>query len=223
MLRKWEHDIAILHIHGSKKGLDICRDAGVFIGRVLEVKEITFERCEQNSAVVAAACGKGLQVYLERSENLALNLPCLYDVVCAFQLFEHVSRHSESLKVASKLLCLGGKFLLRPLNARSFLRYQFNHLHLSPLHLTRWNDKLLTRLQRWFPLRHVRIAYEPLAHYHTEGYVEAYMRMLPQSGLSMVNTPGMCSLITHFIQLSGMRELLRGQAIYGCFCVFEET
>lgn len=217
MPRKWEHDIALLDIQDCKKGMEIGCGSGDFLERVRDEKKIPFEGCEQNPSAVEAARRKGLQVHLECPENLAQQHPGSYDVVCAFQVLEHVTQPREFLDAATRLLCKGGKLLIGLPNARSFLRHQFNILDLPPHHMTRWNDQVLTRLQRWFPLRLVRIAYEPLADYHVDGYVEAHMRSFATRGLNFLAVPRLPSLTARFIRISGVRKILLGQTIYACY------
>jgi SAM-dependent methyltransferase len=217
MPRKWEHDIALLDMQGCKKGMEIGCGAGDFIERVWAEKKIPFEGCEQNPAAVEAARRKGLQVHLERSENLAQQHPGSYDVVCAFQVLEHVTRPGEFLEAAYRLLCPGGKLLIGLPNARSFLRHQFNLLDLPPHHMTRWSAKVLTELQWRFPFRLVRIAYEPLADYHIDGYVEAYTSLFANRAFRVFSNPRVRSLIAGLIRATGIRRTLRGQTIYASF------
>jgi SAM-dependent methyltransferase len=217
MPRKWEHDIALLDMRGCRKGMEIGCGSGDFVGRVLEEKKIAFEGCEQNPSAVEAAHRKGLRVHLETAENLAQLYPSSYDVVCSFQVLEHVKKPSAFLEAATKLLRPGGKLLLGLPNAQSFLRHQFNLLDLPPHHMTRWTDKVLTHLQRWFPLKLVHILYEPLADYHVDGYVGSYMSLLATRGLSTLTMERIRFSIAHLIRISGMRKALRGQSIYACY------
>jgi SAM-dependent methyltransferase len=215
--QKWEYDSALQDMQGCKKGMEIGCGAGDFLERVRDVMKIPFEGCEQNPAAVEAARRKGLQVYLERSENLARQHPGSYDVVCAFQVLEHVTEPHEFFDAATKLLCTGGKLLLGLPNARSFLRHQFSLLDLPPHHMTRWSAQVLTGIQQRFPLRLVRIAYEPLADYHVDGYVEAYMRALAKRGLNLLAVPRLHSSITRLIRISGVQKYLLGHTIYACY------
>lgn len=215
--RKWEHDIALLDMHGCRKGMEIGCGSGDFVSRVLEDKKIAFEGCEQNPSAVEAARLKGLPVHLESAENLAQLYPGSYDVVCSFQVLEHVTQPSAFLDAAFRLLRPGGKLLLGLPNAQSFLRYQFNLLDLPPHHMTRWTDEVLTRLQRLFPLKLVHILYEPLADYHVDGYVGSYMSLLSTRGLSTLTMERIRFSIAHLIRISGIRKVLRGQSIYACY------
>lgn len=217
MPRKWEHDRALLDMQGCRKGMEIGCGAGDFVKRVLEDKKIAFEGCEQNPSAVEAARRKGLRVHLESAENLAQLHPSSYDVVCSFQVLEHVTQPGAFLDAASRLLSPGGKLLLGLPNAQSFLRYQFNLLDLPPHHMTRWTDKVLAHLQRWFPLKLVHILYEPLADYHVDGYVGSYMSLLSTRGLSPLTVERIRFSIGQLIRISGIRKVLRGQSIYACY------
>jgi SAM-dependent methyltransferase len=217
MPRKWEHDIALLDMHGCRKGIEIGCGSGDFVKRVLDDKKISFEGCEQNPSAVQAARRKGLRVYLESAENLAQLYPGSYDVVCSFQVLEHVDQPSAFLTASSRLLRPGGKLLLGLPNAQSFLRHQFNLLDLPPHHMTRWTDKVLTHLERWYPIKLVHIRYEPLADYHVDGYVGSYMSLLATRGLSALTMERVRFSIAHLIRLLGIQKVLRGQSIYACY------
>jgi len=217
MPRKWEHDMALLDMNECRRGMEIGCGSGDFVKRVLEDKKIVFEGCEQNPGGVEAARRQGLRVHLESAENLAQLYPSSYDVVCSFQVLEHVAQPSAFLDAASRLLIPGGKLLLGLPNAQSFLRYQFNLLDLPPHHMTRWNEEVLTHLQRWFPLKLVHILYEPLADYHVDGYVGSYMSLLPICGLSALTIERMRFSVAHLIRKLGIRKILRGQSIYACY------
>ena len=215
--RKWEHDMALLDMHGCLKGIEIGCGSGDFVRRVLEDKKIAFEGCEQNPGAVEAASRTGLRVHLESAKNLAQLYPGSYDVVCSFQVLEHVTQPKAFLDDASRLLRPGGRLLLGIPNAQSFMRRRFDLLDLPPHHMTRWTDEVLTHLQRWFPLKLVHILYEPLADYHVDIYVGSYTSSLATLGFSTLITEKIRSSIAHFMRLSGIRKVLRGHTIYACY------
>jgi hypothetical protein len=83
--------------------------------------------------------------------------------------------------------------------------------------MTRWTAEVLSRLQERFPLRLVRIAYEPLADYHVDGYVEAYTDLLASRGLRILAAPAVRSRLAVLIHKSGFQKLLRGHTIYASY------
>ncbi len=215
--RKWEHDMALLDMQGCRKGMEIGCGSGDFVLRVVEDKRIAFEGCEQNPSAVEVARRKGLQVHLESAKNLAQLYPGSYDVVCSFQVLEHVTDPSAFLDAASRLLRPGGRLLLGIPNAKSFMRHRFDLLDLPPHHMTRWTDEVLTNLQRWFPLKLIHILYEPLADYHVDIYVGCLTNSLATLGFSTLITERIRSSVARFIRLSGIRKVLRGHTIYACY------
>jgi hypothetical protein len=128
-----------------------------------------------------------------------------------------LSQPAEFLNSACSLLRPGGKLMLGLPNAESFLRHQYNILDMPPHHMTRWTAEVLTRVQRWFPLKLLRIAYEPLADYHVDGYVEAYTGLLDSKGLRIVAHPAFRSRMGVLIRKTGIQRFLRGQSIYACY------
>jgi len=132
-------------------------------------------------------------------------------------VLEHLSQPAEFLNSACSLLRPGGKLMLGLPNAESFLRHQYNILDMPPHHMTRWTVEVLTRMQQWFPLKLVRVAYEPLADYHADGYVEAYTDMLASKGLRILTHPLVRSRLSGLVRKSGLQRFLRGQSIYACY------
>jgi SAM-dependent methyltransferase len=217
MRRKWEHDAALKDLNGCKNGIELGCGFGDFVIRVIQEKKISFEGSEQNPSAVELARRNGIPVHLETAEKLAKSRPGAYSAVCSFQVLEHLTRPADFLDASCNLLQPGGKLMLGLPNASSFLRYQLNLLDMPPHHVTRWTAEVLSRLPRWFPLKLVRIAYEPLADYHVDGYVAAYADLLARRGLRVFAMPKIRSLIARFIRTSGLQKALRGQSIYACY------
>lgn len=215
--RKWEHDMALADMDGSHNGIEIGAGFGSFVERVKKEKGIPFDGCEQNPSAIQVARSNGVTLLLEDSDSLAKRLPRAYDVVCCFQVLEHVSRPRDLLHSFCDLLRPGGKLLLGLPNADSFLKHQFNLLDLPPHHMTRWTAEVLTHLQAWFPLKLIRVAYEPLPEYQVEYYLHAYLDFLRKRGLGIAAWPAIRSRIARVIHRPGVRRFLRGQTFYASY------
>jgi SAM-dependent methyltransferase len=217
MRDKWEHGVALEDLDACENGVEVGCGFGDFVARVIKEKGIPFEGCEQNPSAVKVAQARGIPVRLDTSQGLASSHPAAYSAVCSFQVLEHLSQPAEFLNSACSLLRPGGKLMLGLPNAESFLRHQYNILDMPPHHMTRWTAEVLARMQQWFPLRLVRIACEPLADYHVDGYVEAYTNLLANKGLGMFTHPAVRSQLSRLIRKSGLQRFLRGQSVYACY------
>jgi SAM-dependent methyltransferase len=215
--QKWEHDVAMQDLNGCKNGIELGCGFGSFVSRVINENGIEFEGSEQNPSAVEVARQNGIPVHFETEQNLAQSRPGHYSAVCVFQVLEHVARPADFLRAACGLLHTGGKLMIGLPNAQSFLAHQFNVLDMPPHHLTRWTAEVLCRLPRWFPLKLVRIANEPLSDYHVDGYVDAYARLIARYGFPLIAKQRVQSLVGQIIRKSGVQKLLRGQTIYACY------
>lgn len=215
--RKWEHDMALQDINGSRNGIEIGCGFGDFVARVKNQMNIPFDGCEQNPSAVQVARSKGIPILLEDSASLAARFPEAYDVVCSFQVLEHVDQPSHFLKTMCDLLRPGGKLLLGLPNGDSFLKHQFNVFDMPPHHMTRWTAEVLTRLQAWFPLKLTRIAYEPLSETQVDVYVAAYLDFLCKKGLRSLAWPKIRSGVRRVIWSPRVRRYLRGQTFYASY------
>jgi hypothetical protein len=83
--------------------------------------------------------------------------------------------------------------------------------------MTRWTGEVLSHIQERFPLKLMRIAYEPLADYHVEGYVDAYMGLFASRGLRILNAPSIRSRFVSLIRKTRLHKFIRGQSIYACY------
>jgi SAM-dependent methyltransferase len=217
MKRKWEHDVALEDLNACTNGIEVGCGFGDFVARVVKEKVIPFEGCEQNASAVEIAQANGVSVRLDDLEHIATVCPSAYDAVCSFQVLEHVTRPGNFVAATCSILRPGGKLMLGLPNAESFLGYQQNILDMPPHHMTHWTAEVLSRMQEWFPLKLIRIAYEPLADYHVDGYVEAYANLLASRGVRIFVAPSVRSRIASLIRKTGLQKLLRGQSIYVCY------
>jgi 2-polyprenyl-3-methyl-5-hydroxy-6-metoxy-1,4-benzoquinol methylase len=149
--------------------------------------------------------------------EVAQKSPGDYDVVCAFQVLEHLSNPGDFLRSACSLLRSGGKLLIGVPNADSFLRFQYNLLNMPPHHTTRWPMAVFTRIPAIFPLQLRRIAAEPLASYHVYDYTHTYLTKLSYKTFPVIAHPRIVSLATKSIQISRVNHWLKGETVYACY------
>jgi 2-polyprenyl-3-methyl-5-hydroxy-6-metoxy-1,4-benzoquinol methylase len=212
--QKWEHDAALEDLTGCKRTLEIGCGTGSFMALVQERLGIKMEGLELNPKATADALRRGLPVREARVEDLARELPSVYDAICSFQVLEHVPSPREFLEACCTLLKPGGRLLLGVPNAESYIRHMVTASDMPPHHMTRWTADVFGRVQKKFPLKLVRTACEPLAEYQVEWYLDAYAGILWRHGLGFLVRPWIRTRAIRFLRHSGMRRFLTGETIY---------
>lgn len=141
---------------GSGRFLEKCRDAGIEAAG-LEFNEQAIQTCRE----------KGLQVEGTSIGAFAKLHPAAYDVVCFFQVLEHVTSVHEFLTDALAALKPGGRLIIAVPNNNPFLfRHEVYHaLNLPPHHAGLWNKEAFQRLVHYFPIQLEALEVEPLTQY----------------------------------------------------------
>lgn len=164
---KWEHEIATNLIPDKSQVLELGCAKGSFLAEMVRHKGISAVGIEFNSESVACAMKKGLEVHTQSIQMHSNKYPRFYDVVCAFQVVEHLS--DTKLLITGMLTALkpGGKLIFSVPNQDSFLGLDmFNILDMPPHHMNRWNEQSLKSLPRFYPVRLLNLFFEPLQKYH---------------------------------------------------------
>jgi SAM-dependent methyltransferase len=214
---RWEHEQASRELRGRRRGLEIGCGQGGFLRGVTEKAGIAMEGVEQNPRAIDECRALGLDVRAGKIEELAAEGAEPYDAVCSFQVLEHVPDPGRFLRACCDILRPGGLLILGLPNAKSFLGLQFNLLDMPPHHMSRWQTQTLERLTEIFPLRIRRIAREPLASAHIDGYVETHGRILGDGAVAKRFGPAIKTAAARTLRNSGLHRLLRGQGLYACY------
>ena len=165
---KPEFDLAAKLVEPSHDVLEIGCGAGHF-GRQLRCR--SYAGLELTALAAEAARGAGLQVFQESIEAHAARRAASYDVVCGFQILEHVARPRSLLDAAVRCLRHGGRLVLSVPSADGYVaRATNNCLNLPPHHVTWWSDAALGSVARELGLELVHLEHEALADEHAEGY-----------------------------------------------------
>jgi len=171
---KNEYTYAQKFVKESDEVLEIGSGKGAFAKKILTKK---YTGLELSHKAVKIASSNGITVLNETVQSHAINNPNKYDVVCAFQVLEHVAEVYQFIE--SSILCLkpGGFLIYSVPSADSFSRYVPNfELDMPPHHVTRWSDKSLKNVSNYFPLNNVEIWHEPLQLVHKHFYAETILR-----------------------------------------------
>jgi SAM-dependent methyltransferase len=213
---KWEHGEALEDVHSGAKLLEIGAGEGEFVARAL-THGVDALGLELNSVAAARARSKGRNVEESRLEQLLPEWEGRFDVVCSFQVLEHLSRPREFLEQAYRLLKPGGRLLTCVPDGEGWIRFEDNPLDLPPHHVTRWSERCFERLGVVAPLRLKRIAREPLPRHHVRGFVAAHAEELGRRTRGVLRFgPRLQALARAAVALSPIRSRFRGQGLYAC-------
>ena len=161
----WENQAALKNIAPGSKILEAGCGTGTFL-EVMTKKGFTCAGLELNGAAAEVCRQKGLNVFNELLEQHEKEHAEAYDVVCSFQVLEHV--YDVHSFISSSLKCLkpGGKMIIAvPNNNPWYHRHdKLNTLNMPPHHSGLWNRKTFLQLPRYFPITVKKVLFEPLNH-----------------------------------------------------------
>lgn len=134
-------------------------------------RDVVYRGLEFNEQAVAKARQAGLDIAIESIEAHARRQPRGYDIVCSYQVLEHVSQTRAFLDACVATLKPGGQLIIAVPSEDSFLSAaEGAFLNMPPHHLSRWSDQALTRAMEMAGLSEVEIWHEPVAEYHRDWY-----------------------------------------------------
>ena len=167
---KWEHQQTAEFILPEMKVLEIGSAKGDFIKKIENDIGAKCVGLELNNSAFEYTKSIGLEVYLETIQTFSIKNSEVFDIVCSFQVLEHVSEIYSFIESMIKCLKKGGKLIIGVPNNDSFLGLSENLLNMPPHHMGLWNKKSLIALEKIFPLKVVDCYFEPLQHYHLDYY-----------------------------------------------------
>lgn len=129
---------------------------------------------ELTDAAAQQAREAGFNVLISSVDELTQRDSLSFDVVCAFQVLEHVPNPKSFLTDAAAALRPGGRLIISVPSADSYLRCMPSGvLNMPPHHMTWWSDAALTSVAEVTGLQLECIHHEGLAPLHYASYVQA--------------------------------------------------
>ena len=169
---KWEHEIALQNLIGNEKILEVGSGGLGFLEKMQELGYDT-RGLELNKDSVEKGKRLNLKVEEETIQTHAQRNKEKYDVVCSFQVLEHVTDVHSFIKSQIDCLKTGGKLIISVPNNDSFIKLDNNLiLNQPPHHMGLWNKDSLMGLTTIFDIKTDKVLYEPLAKYHLDWYIK---------------------------------------------------
>jgi len=158
---KAEYSYANNFIKESDLVLEIGCGRGAFSQKISTKKYVGLEFSLKAKEI---AFSKGIIIENESIESHSVAHPAKYDVVCAFQVLEHISEIRSFIESSIKALKPGGLLIYSLPSADSFLSLITNNFfNMPPHHVSFWSDKSLKHIAEIFGMKIVNIEHEKLA------------------------------------------------------------
>ncbi len=172
---KWEHETASKIIKPNDKVLEIGCARGGFLNKIRQ-KGIDYMGLELNESAAEYGRSRGLEILSQSIQDHAKENPEKYDVVCSFQVLEHIAEVKEFMHASIDALKPCGKLIVNvPNNFTNSPILKNNILNMPPHHMGLWDAVSLANLQCVFPIRLELLEIEPIQKYHL-GYYKSYIQ-----------------------------------------------
>ena len=165
---KVEYQRAAKWIHAGDRVLDIGCGAGQFS---TYIPEASYHGLDPHRLPEINSRHGEPSILSETVSSHAISHSKTYDVVCAFQVLEHMEDPRTFLTAALECLKPNGLLILGVPNAESYITRIPNFvLNAPPHHLTWWTDKALCHLADHFQLSIIDLAHSPVENWETRLY-----------------------------------------------------
>lgn len=199
MAEKNEYKFARNFVKPTDDVLEIGCGNGAFAGCINVRSFLGLEFSKEAQKLAVNNC---VEVLNESIQNHSINKTNTYDVVCSFQVLEHVVDVSSFIKSAVVCLKVGGLLILASPSANSFAALVPNFvLDLPPHHATRWSDASYRNLANLYNLDLIELWHEPLQDIHRQFYFQTILTNVVMSLFRQQNRVWNESLMYQFIYL----------------------
>ncbi len=130
---------------------------------------------ELNNEAVKICLEGGLKVFNQLLEEHNNEHADSYNVVCSFQVLEHVPDPESFIQNCITAVKKGGKIIFGVPNNNPYIfkRDKLHTLNLPPHHMGLWSEKAFLNLPKYFAIRPLQILIEPL--YLKKYYLKVFL------------------------------------------------
>lgn len=157
---RWEYGFARRALRPTSRVLEIGAGRGYFIKAIERIVTVAVGLELNESAIAEKVCES--EIRSDRLEDYAATIPPAYDVVCAFQVLEHLRNPASFFSSALALLADGGRLILSVPN-REYCPFALmeDPFDLPPHHVGHFNPQVFRSLAQMYGLRMEAIVCQP--------------------------------------------------------------
>lgn len=163
---RWEHTKAIEFIKDGNCVLEIGSGAGSFIKQLISKRTVSYTGLELNPAAIEKARKESIYLMNELLSEHAKKYTSTYDIVCSFQVYEHISDIDSLFADSIRSLKPNGLLIVSvPNNDLSCIRHnkhESRYLNMPPHHTNLFTSHSLKKIALNYQLKLVDIITEPI-------------------------------------------------------------
>jgi 2-polyprenyl-3-methyl-5-hydroxy-6-metoxy-1,4-benzoquinol methylase len=158
----WENEVAASYLRPDHALLEVGCGLGAFLERVRS-QCASVSAIEFNPGLIELVRQKGIPIFNQSIQEHAKSHQDQYDVICAFQVLEHVPEVNAFMTGALSCLKKGGNLIFSVPNSDPYYyKYDKYHvLNLPPHHVGLWNKVALANLSKVFDVEVEPVRVEP--------------------------------------------------------------
>ena len=165
---KFEFDFVSRFIKEADHVLEVGSGKGIFREKIGATNYTGLEFSHEAKKLAAA---RGTTILNESVQSHAERNTGHYDVVCSFQVLEHVAQVRSFIESCIACLKPGGLLIYSVPSADSYIALASNSiLNMPPHHVSWWSDACLEYVAKLFDLEIIAIEHERLADIHRKSY-----------------------------------------------------
>jgi 2-polyprenyl-3-methyl-5-hydroxy-6-metoxy-1,4-benzoquinol methylase len=222
---KWEFRQAINDIRkdASLRILDVGCGNGYFLDSLhVALPDVETYGYEISTDLAQEARNKGLPIYtgVFPEHLLADGKSQFFDMICIFQVLEHVENPMQVLSDAKKLLSPDGKIIIAvpDIDGPVGKYFRFMYMNMPPHHVSFWNQSVLQHAAEQIGMIVESVRFEPLADYLYPSYLAPILKgFLPfQWWKTLVHKLRIPKIIQIILKTFKVRELygIQGHSVY---------
>lgn len=169
---KWEHEITRSYLMDGLSILEIGCAHGAFlekINKIFDLKKIVGLELNESTKIN----NESWEILNQTIQDYSKKNIEQFDLVCSFQVLEHISDVHSFIKSSIDCLKVGGKLIISVPNNDSYIKHLETPLNMPPHHMGHWTESSLNELIKLYPIKLVKFHYEELMEYHVDGYINA--------------------------------------------------
>ena len=182
---KWEHLAVLQSLAPRQRVLEIGCGSGHFLSMAQQEGHVA-TGIEINDRAIDAGKAAGLDIRSGTVEQFGESCDTPFDVVCAFQVLEHVTAPCSFIESSLRCLREGGLAIFAVPNGEGVFSSLDVALDMPPHHMLRWNSAAFQYLTKLFPIVLEDVRFEPMSRLHLGMLATVCFNdlSLPQRGLS---------------------------------------